>query len=52
MVTNYFVKEVDALQLAIFQLGFATLYATIGTFIFETRVLPTWHDSLDPLYLV
>ncbi|WHY98852.1 hypothetical protein [Peribacillus simplex] len=34
IVTNYFVKEVDALQLAIFQLGFATLYATIGTFIF------------------
>ncbi|MCS0824714.1 DMT family transporter [Cytobacillus firmus] len=40
IVTNHFVKEVDALQLAIFQLGFASLYATIGTFIFETPVLP------------
>ncbi|PKG22677.1 DMT family transporter [Niallia nealsonii] len=44
IVTNYFVQEVDALQLAIFQLGFATLYATIGTFIFETPVLP--HDKI------
>ena len=40
IVTNNFVKVVDALQLAIFQLGFAALYATIGTFIFETPVLP------------
>lgn len=40
IVTNHFVKEVDALQLAIFQLGFAALYAAIGTFIFETPVLP------------
>jgi drug/metabolite transporter (DMT)-like permease len=40
LVTNHFVKEVDALKLAIFQLGFAALYATIGTFIFETPVLP------------
>lgn len=45
IVTNQFVKEVDALQLAIFQLGFAALYATIGTFIFETPVLP--HGMID-----
>lgn len=40
IVTNHFVKKVDALQLAIFQLGFAALYAAIGTFVFETPVLP------------
>ncbi|MDI2589094.1 DMT family transporter [Psychrobacillus sp. NEAU-3TGS] len=40
IVTNRFVREVDALLLGIFQLGFATLFATIGTFLFETPVLP------------
>ncbi|OPA22816.1 DMT family transporter [Bacillus cereus] len=40
IVTNYFVKKVDAFQLGIFQLGFAFLFAFIGNFIFETPVLP------------
>ncbi len=40
IVTNRFVRKVDALQLGIYQLGFATLYATIGAFVFETPVLP------------
>ncbi|EEM55823.1 Permease [Bacillus thuringiensis serovar monterrey BGSC 4AJ1] len=40
IVTNYFVKKVDAFQLGIFQLGFAFLFAFIGNFIFETSVLP------------
>jgi drug/metabolite transporter (DMT)-like permease len=40
IVTNQYAREVDAIQLGIYQLGFACLYATIGTFIFETPVLP------------
>ncbi|WP_163103174.1 DMT family transporter [Peribacillus alkalitolerans] len=40
IVTNHFAREVDTLQLGIYQLGFATFFATIGTFIFETSVLP------------
>ena len=40
IVTNRFVREVDALQLGIYQLGFTTLFATVGTFLFETPVLP------------
>ncbi|GAB6552602.1 DMT family transporter [Bacillus cereus] len=40
IVTNYFVKKVDAFQLGIFQLGFAFLFALIGNFIFEAPVLP------------
>lgn len=40
IVTNRFVREVDALQLGIYQLGFATFFATVGTFLFETPVLP------------
>lgn len=44
IVTNTFAREVDALLLGIYQLGFATLYATIGTFLFETPVLP--HDRI------
>lgn len=40
IVTNYFVKKVDAFQLGIFQLGFAFLFAFIGNFIFETPVPP------------
>lgn len=45
IVTNHFAREVDALQLGIYQLGFATLFATIGTFIFETPVLP--HEKIS-----
>lgn len=45
IVTNHFAREVDALQLGIYQLGFATLFATIGTFIFETPVLP--HERIS-----
>ncbi|MFC7686335.1 DMT family transporter [Ureibacillus sp. GCM10028918] len=41
IVTNYFVQEVDAFQLGIFQLGFAGVYAIIGNFLFETPALPT-----------
>jgi drug/metabolite transporter (DMT)-like permease len=40
IVTSRFTQEVDALQLGIYQLGFTFLYATIGTFVFETPVLP------------
>lgn len=40
ILTNRFVRKVDALQLGIFQLGFATLITTVGTFLFETPVLP------------
>lgn len=40
IVTNRFVRKVDALRLGIYQLGFASLFATIGTFLFETPVLP------------
>ncbi|MGE8205710.1 DMT family transporter [Heyndrickxia sp. NPDC080065] len=40
LVTNYFIREVDSLQLGIFQLGFAALFATIGSVIYETSVLP------------
>jgi drug/metabolite transporter (DMT)-like permease len=40
IVTNHFAREVDTLQLGIYQLGFACIYAVIGTFIFEKAVLP------------
>ncbi|WP_342512386.1 DMT family transporter [Sporosarcina sp. FSL K6-1522] len=40
IVTNRFVRKVDALQLGIYQLGFAALFTTIGTFLFETPVWP------------
>lgn len=40
IVTNRFVRQVDALQLGIYQLGFATLFATIATCLFETPILP------------
>jgi drug/metabolite transporter (DMT)-like permease len=40
LITNHFAREGDTLQLGIYQLGFATLFATIGTFILETPVLP------------
>lgn len=45
IVTNSFVRKIDALQLGIFQLGFASLYAAIGNFIFETPVFP--HGMMD-----
>ncbi len=40
MVSNRFVREADPLQLGIFQLGFAALYAAAFTFIFEKPHLP------------
>lgn len=40
VVTNRFIKKVDAIQLGIYQLGFATIFAIVGTFIFETPTLP------------
>ncbi|WP_145142194.1 DMT family transporter [Paenibacillus sp. Y412MC10] len=40
LVSNHFVRRVDALQLGIYQLGFAALYAVIYALIFETPVLP------------
>jgi drug/metabolite transporter (DMT)-like permease len=40
IITNHFAREVNTLQLGIYQLGFAALYGTIGTFIFEIPVLP------------
>jgi drug/metabolite transporter (DMT)-like permease len=45
IITNQFVREVDTLQLGIYQLGFTCVYAAIGIFIFETPVLP--HDALS-----
>jgi len=40
IVTNHFAREVDTLQLGIYQLGFASIYGVIGIFVFETPVLP------------
>ncbi|MFJ7920523.1 DMT family transporter [Lysinibacillus fusiformis] len=40
IVTNYFVQKVDAFQLGIFQLGFASIYAAISNLIFGTVTLP------------
>ena len=40
IVSNQFVRRVDALQLGIYQLGFAALYALIYAFMFETPTLP------------
>lgn len=45
IVTNRFAKEVDTLQLGIYQLGFSALYAIAGSFIFETPALP--HTSVQ-----
>lgn len=50
IVTNRFVREVDALQLGIYQLGFATLFAAIGTFLFETPALP--HSTVQWLSIL
>lgn len=44
ILSKCFVEKVDAMSLGIWQLGFASLYALIGTFSFETPVLP--HSSL------
>ncbi|QGX44690.1 DMT family transporter [Streptococcus equinus] len=44
ILSKHFVEKVDAMSLGIWQLGFASLYALIGTFCFETPVLP--HSSL------
>jgi drug/metabolite transporter (DMT)-like permease len=40
IATNHFVRKVDTLQLGIYQLGFAALFAAIGTFTLETPVFP------------
>ncbi|WP_081667004.1 DMT family transporter [Paenibacillus pinihumi] len=41
IVSNDFVRKVDALQLGIYQLGFASIFATICAFAFEEPVLPS-----------
>lgn len=41
IVTNYFAKSEDSLQLGVFQLGFAALFASILSFIFEVPKLPS-----------
>ncbi len=40
ILSKHFVERVDAMSLGIWQLGFASLYALIGTFALETPVLP------------
>lgn len=40
IVTNRFVRVVDAFQLGVYQLGFTAFYTTMGAFLFETPVLP------------
>ncbi len=40
IVTNHFARRVDALKLGIFQLGFASVFAAVGTFSLETPALP------------
>jgi drug/metabolite transporter (DMT)-like permease len=37
-------KKINALNLGIVQLGFTALYATIGTFFFETPIIPGGSD--------
>lgn len=41
IITNSFVHKTDALQLGIFQLGFAALFGLIFSFSFETPTLPS-----------
>ncbi|MFB5763257.1 DMT family transporter [Paenibacillus medicaginis] len=41
IVSNRFVREVDSLQLGIYQLGFAALFASVGMLVFEQPVLPS-----------
>jgi drug/metabolite transporter (DMT)-like permease len=40
IVSNRFVREVDSLQLGIYQLGFAALFGLAGMLLFEEPVLP------------
>ncbi|AQP42869.1 DMT family transporter [Streptococcus gallolyticus] len=40
ILSKYFVERVDAMSLGIWQLGFASLYALMGTFVLERPVLP------------
>ena len=40
ILSKYFVERVDAMSLGIWQLGFASLYALVGTFALERPVLP------------
>lgn len=40
IVTNRFVRAVNAFQLGVYQLGFTALYTTFGAFLFETPILP------------
>lgn len=40
ILSKYFVERVDAMSLGIWQLGFASLYALVGTFVLERPVLP------------
>lgn len=40
VVTNYFVKSDDGLKLGIFQFGFAALFGSIFSFVFENPQLP------------
>lgn len=40
ILSKYFVERVDAMSLGIWQLGFSSLYALVGTLLLETPVLP------------
>lgn len=40
ILSKQIVEKVDPMSLGIWQLGFSSLYALIGTFAFETPVLP------------
>lgn len=40
ILTNRFAREVATLQLGVYQLGFAAMFASVGTFLFEKPVLP------------
>ncbi|MBR8643890.1 hypothetical protein KEH51_01335 [[Brevibacterium] frigoritolerans] len=50
ITTSRFTREIDALKLGVYQLGFAALYATIGTFVIETPVLP--HEAIDRISIL
>lgn len=43
IATNHFARRVDALILGIYQLGFASVFAAVGSFILET---PVWPQTL------
>lgn len=40
ILSKCFVEKIDAMSLGIWQLGFSSLYALVGTLLFETPVLP------------